>query len=146
MYLIMWVPIVHVIVPVVAAILINGLIYALGWNREQNDKSASGKYLPPGYVIGIVWIIILGLLGYTHYLTYPSYASYIIVMAVLYCLAYPFLTSGLRAENADIYNLLSLMIAIVVIVSVGMKEINAIGYTIPFLIWTTYVNIATRIP
>jgi tryptophan-rich sensory protein len=140
----MWVPIVHVIVPVVAAILINGLIYALGWNREQNDKS--GKYLPPGYVIGIIWIIILGLLGYTHYLTYPSYASYIIVMAVLYCLAYPFLTSGLRAENAGMYNLLSLIIAIAVIVSVGMKDINAIGYTIPFLIWTTYVNIATRIP
>jgi hypothetical protein len=94
----------------------------------------------------MVWIVILGLLGYTHYLTYPSYASYIIIMAVLYCLAYPFLTSGLRAENADIYNLISLIIAIAVIVSVGIKDINAVGYTIPLLIWTTYVNIATRIP
>jgi tryptophan-rich sensory protein len=138
--------VVHTLVPVVAAMVLNGIIYGLGWNSEQNDNSMNNKYLPPGYVIAGVWVIILGLLGYTHYLVYPSYASAIIVLAVLYCLAYPFLTGGLRGDNADILNLISLVIAIAVILSVGMKDVRAIVYTIPFLLWTTYVNIATRVP
>lgn len=135
----------HTLVPVVAAIVLNGIIYGLGWNKEQNDKSMNNKYLPPGYVIAMVWVIILGLLGYTHYLVYPSYASAIIVFAVVYCLAYPFLTGGLRAENADILNMISLVLAIIVIVSVGLKDVGAIVYTVPFLLWTAYVNIVTKI-
>jgi tryptophan-rich sensory protein len=137
-----YLPILHTIVPIILAIALNAFIYAMKWNQEQ--KKQTNKLLPPGYVIAIVWIVILGLLGYTHYLVYPSYASFIIVIAVLYCLAYPFLTSGLRSENADVFNMLSLIAAVIVAVSVASKNTYAVVYTVPFVLWSTYVNVVTR--
>lgn len=127
----------HIFIPIILASVINFYIYTMGWNNN-NEKS---KWLPPGYIIGIVWIIILGLLGYIHFLMYPSIQSWIIVFAISYCLAYPFLTSGLKDTNSKIYNIIALIIAIIVFISVFYKNKLTSLLTIPFLVWTLYVNI-----
>lgn len=132
----------HILTPIIAACILNLYIYSQGWNSKGNIKN---NKLPPGYIIAIVWIIILGLLGYVHYLVYPSYASWVVVAAVLYCLAYPFLTAGLKQEKAGIYNALSLVIAVIVTYNVYIIKHNAALYTIPFLLWTTYVNVVTNL-
>ena len=138
--------IIHVLVPIMTACILNAYIYIRGWD-SQSYKSRTlqpgNKYLPPGYIIAIVWIIILGLLGYTHYLVYPSAASYTIIFAILYCLAYPFLTSGLQASKADVYNALSFIIATIVFIMVYMQKHEAFVYVIPFVLWTSYVNVVT---
>tara|TARA_B110000003_G_C16628906_1_gene525899 strand:+ start:1891 stop:2289 length:399 start_codon:yes stop_codon:yes gene_type:complete len=125
---------IHIIIPIILAIILNYYIYTQKWNN--NDPNPK---LPPGYIIGSIWIIILGLLGYIHFLLYPSIQSWIIVITILYCLAYPFLTSGLQNT---IYNLISLFLAIIVFISVYYKNKLQIIYVIPFLLWTSYVNIA----
>ena len=56
----------NIFIPVVLAIIINLISFGLGWSGKSKD-SKRNPLLPPGYVIGIVWIIILGLLGYVHY-------------------------------------------------------------------------------
>ena len=127
----------HIFIPIILAIIINFYIYTQGWNNN-NEKS---KWLPPGYIIGIVWIIILGLLGYIHFLMYPSIQSWIIVFAISYCLAYPFLTSGLKDTNSKIYNIIALIIAIIVFISVFYKNKLTSLLSFPFLVWTLYVNI-----
>jgi len=132
---------IHVLAPVIAAILLNGLIYALGWNKD-NQKSQQNKWLPPGFVIAIVWILILGLLGYTHYLVYPSTAAWVIVAAVLYCLAYPFLTAGLQ-KHMQFFNALSFFVALAVTISTFIQNNFSALFTIPFLLWTAYVTIIT---
>ena len=138
---------IHVLVPIILAGLMNAFIYMQGWNKESGSRvDNNNAFLPPGYVIAIVWIIILGLLGYTHFLVYPSTASWVIVFAVLYCLAYPFLTSGLQTKNAFIYNLLSLIIALFVFGFVYSQNVYAAMFTIPFILWTLYVNIVTNLP
>lgn len=135
-----------VLVPVLLAVLLNAFIYLMGWNRESNkDASQDIQGLPPGYVIAIIWIVILGLLGYTFYLVYPTVSAWIIVMAITYCLAYPFLTSGLRQDNAWLLNLLSLVIAIIVMISVFLQDMMASLCVVPFVVWTLYVNIITNI-
>tara|TARA_B110001450_G_scaffold227518_1_gene226936 strand:- start:82 stop:489 length:408 start_codon:yes stop_codon:yes gene_type:complete len=128
---------IHIIIPIILAIILNYYIYTQEWNN--NDPNPK---LPPGYIIGSIWIIILGLLGYIHFLLYPSIQSWIIVITILYCLAYPFLTSRLQNTNNAIYNLISLFLAIVVFISVYYKNKSQIIYVIPFLLWTSYVNIA----
>lgn len=135
---------IHILVPIFGAVLINILIYALGWNRENREQSNGNKLLPPGYVIAIVWILILGLLGYTHYLVYPSVASWIIVAAVIYCLAYPFLTAGL-SKHMKVLNALSFFIALAVTISTFLQNNYSALFTLPFLIWTAYVTIVTVI-
>jgi tryptophan-rich sensory protein len=127
----------HIFIPIILACVINFYIYAMGLNNN-NEKS---KWLPPGYIIGIVWIIILGLLGYIHFLMYPSIQSWIIVFAISYCLAYPFLTSGLKDTNSKIYNIIALIIAIIVFISVFYKNKLTSLLSLPFLVWTLYVNI-----
>ena len=127
----------HIFIPIILACVINFYIYTMGWNNN-NEKS---KWLPPGYIIGIVWIIILGLLGYIHFLMYPSIQSWIIVFAISYCLAYPFLTSGLKNTNSTVFNVIALVLAIIVFISVFYKNKLTSLLTIPFLLWTLYVNI-----
>ena len=58
-----------ILIPVITAIIMNGIIYMFGINKQDN-KSIINPLLPPGYIIGSIWIIIFGLLGYVHYLLY----------------------------------------------------------------------------
>jgi len=130
---------IHIFVPIVLAIVLNFYIYMQGWNND-NEKNSK---LPPGYIIGSIWIIILGLLGYIHFLLYPSGYSWFIVLTILYCLSYPFLTSGLQNTDNNIYNLIALILAI--IVTIIMYYRSNIIYAIPFLLWTFYVNIVINV-
>ena len=61
----MYGPLYHILVPVLAAIIMNGIIYTFGINK-YSEKNKINPYIPPGYVIGTIWVIILGLLGYLH--------------------------------------------------------------------------------
>ena len=138
--------ILHVMLPILAAVIINIVIYTQGWNSNNSNNSnnsKASKYLPPGYAIAIVWIFILGLLGFTNYLVWPSTASIVSIIAILYCLAYPFLTAGLQEDKGDVYNILAFIIALMVSMTVFMQKKQAVLYTIPFFIWTTYVSIVT---
>lgn len=140
--------IVHTLVPIVIASLLNAYIYLVGWNdsSRKQDNSKEIKLLPPGYAIAIIWVIILGLLGYTHSIVYPSFASWIIVLAIIYCIAYPFLTNGLKMDNSKLLNLFSFIIAIIVMISVGVHSGDmTVIYIVPFVIWTLYVNIITNV-
>ncbi len=155
----------HVLIPIIAAILVNLFIYVYGWNANKTTKPVA-KCLPPGYVIGIIWIILLGLLGYAHYLVYPSYSSTIIVVTILYCLSYTFLISldsndqlyqiifkilYVKKSNFDkhynmpdvFFNVIAFIIAVVVCITSYMQNIKTIYFTSPFVLWTLYVNICT---
>jgi tryptophan-rich sensory protein len=153
----------HILVPIIIASLINLFIYVNGWS--SNTKEQENKYLPPGYVIGIVWIIILGLLGYANYLTYPTSASWIVIIAIIYCLFYPFLVMNPTTDNIAykilfskptrkhvsrsipewFYNLLAFIIAVIVAFLCYREKQMTIYYTMPFVLWTTYVNIVTNL-
>ena len=130
---------IHILVPIMLAIVLNFYIYTQGWNND-NEKNSK---LPPGYIIGSIWIIILGLLGYIHFLLYPSVYSWFIVLTILYCLSYPFLTSGLQNTDNNIYNVIALILAIIVTIIMYYK--SNIIYAIPFLLWTFYVNIVVNV-
>ena len=130
---------IHILVPIIWAIILNFYIYIQGWN---NDNQKNSK-LPPGYIIGSIWIIILGLLGYIHFLLYPSVYSWFIVLTILYCLSYPFLTSGLQNTDNNYFNLIALILAIIVTIIMYYK--SNIIYVIPFLLWTFYVNIILNV-
>ena len=131
----------HILVPIILAIVLNFYIYTQGWNKnkEPNNK------LPPGYIIGFIWIIILGLLGYIHFLLYPSVYSWIIVLTILYCLSYPFLTARLQNTDNIIYNVIALILAIMITIIMYYKNNSNIIYSIPFLLWTFYVNIIVNV-
>lgn len=133
-------PYFHVLVPVLAAFLMNTFIYLIpGFYRSVPIKG-----LPPGYVIGIIWMIIFALLGYAHYLLYMkkrALTSGCIALELLlvFSILYPVFT-GLNPKSGLIYNLLSLVLAFVTGIVVVQESRTALAYLVPYLLWVFYVN------
>lgn len=130
----------HIILPILLAIGVNIIM-----NRQKlyiKDYEPN-QYLPPGYIIGIVWVIIFGFLGYAHFLRYYSFTSVYIVLINIYCLSYPFLTYKKSEQEAWIYNLIAVALAFSLFILVYSDNIYHSLYILPFLFWSTYVFIVT---
>jgi len=135
---------IHIIIPIFLACIVNLYIFK---NDLYKNNDKRNIYLPQGYIIGIIWTIILGLLGYVHYLTYEkSFLSRIIVFIIIYCLLYPLLTSKLNNGESIKYNLLGLLLAFILFILIILKydQKNMIFiYVLPFLFWNIYICIIT---
>jgi tryptophan-rich sensory protein len=126
----------------------NGIIYTFGINK-YSEKNKINPYIPPGYVIGTIWVIILGLLGYLHYLIYKKYeaitfTSLLILFVILFCISYPLIT-GLKVKSGLLLNLITLILAFILALFVITESKYMFIYLIPLLVWASYVNIAFTI-
>lgn len=141
-----WWPLLYILVPVIIAIVLNLIIFKLGWNNNSQGVSPG---LPPGWVIGVIWVIILGILGYALYLTVglkDTVSSVLIVLLILACLAYPFYTSGLTMNSsAKLGNILTLIASYIVAIAIARRSPSVLPYMIPILIWGSYVNISDAV-
>ena len=133
----------NILIPVLAAVMMNGIIYTFGINK-QNNKQNTNPLLPPGYIIGTIWIIILGLLGYVHYLLYKlkngiTFTSLFLVFVVLFCILYPLIT-GLKEKSGLLLNLITLILAFILGILVIIESKYIFIYVLPLIIWAIYVN------
>jgi translocator protein len=128
----------HVATPIAASLIINGVIYLLGWSR----RPPISNLLPPGPIIGAIWVVLLGLLGYAHYVVGAFTAAGVtIAIAIVYCLAYPFLTAGLRQDAAPPLNTGAMIMAAACCIMVALSSsTRALAATLPLLAWAAYVN------
>lgn len=124
-----------VVVPVLLAVISN-LVFTMPRRTDRNP------YLPPGWVIGTVWVILFGLLGYTAYLVKDNlYLLTFIGAIIVYCLAYPTITNlepstiKTRALNAGTFFLATILIAALLYTG------NQVAFTVPLWLWAAYVNI-----
>jgi len=136
---------IYIIIPIFLACIVN--LYILK-NDLYKNKDKPNKYLPQGYIIGIIWTILLGLLGYVYYLTYDngSILPYVIIFTITYCLLYPLLTAKLDNYESIKYNLFSLLLALIlfILIILKYKQKNMIFiYVLPLLFWNIYVCIIT---
>ena len=141
---------IHILTPVIAALLMNGLIFSQGLkiNKNQNPN----PYIPPGIFVGLIWLILFALLGYVHYCLYSgnrnrfTAASIIIILFILYSLAYPIITAF--SSNPNTFSLLNqgaLLFAAITTAAVYQEDASLLPYMIPLLAWTTYVNLVTML-
>jgi tryptophan-rich sensory protein len=140
---------IHILAPVVAALLMNGLIFSQGWKIAKSKNP--NPYIPPGGIVGLVWMILFGLLGYVHYRLYSenknrsTTASIAIILFILYSLAYyPILVVFGSNPNAfSILNLGALLFAAVITALVYQENVALLPYMAPLMAWTGYVNLVT---
>jgi tryptophan-rich sensory protein len=133
-----------ILIPIIAAVMMNGIIYTFGLNK-QYDKNIINPYIPPGYVIGTIWVVILGLLGYSHYLLYKlnnriSFTSLFLIFVILFCISYPLIT-WLKQKSESLLNLITLILAFILGILVIIESKYIFIYIIPLIAWTTYINI-----
>ncbi len=131
----------HIITPIILALLVNGIIFTFKFNDTKPRK-----YLPPGYIIGTIWMIIFGLLGYVHYLIYKennnkiTFTSLYIIFIIIYCLAYPFIT-GLKFKTGLLLNLFALILSFILGIVIIMQSKYIFIFVLPLILWASYVNI-----
>jgi hypothetical protein len=134
-----------VLAPVVAAVAINGTIFALGWNKRNESPPPSPLPLPPGWAIGLIWTGVLAALGGVWALVGPiSLVGVVVVGAICFCLTYPFATGGLAqdSQRARVLNVTTLIVAAITAGAVGAHGKLALLLVAPFLTWASYVNLS----
>jgi tryptophan-rich sensory protein len=132
---------------------VNIIMYAIGYyGHGKRGMYARNKYLPPGGLIGLVWIGIFASLGYSFFLAYSgdpypgktepakwTAATIAIVVVCSYCLLYPFLTKFMHERYIVLLNLIALLMAAALSIIVVNECVAAFWYTLPLLVWCSYV-------
>lgn len=122
------------------AIAINTMIY----NKQfVNTKPQTSKYLPPGYIVGSIWVLLFGLLGYIIYRlqNYTSVASISIYGFILFSVLYPFITKLSPGSLSDMFNKIAFLLACSVCYLVYSENPGLTLYLLPLFFWMVYVNI-----
>jgi tryptophan-rich sensory protein len=141
----------HIVLPVVAAIAVNLSLYLVKEWRDPQKKA--NRLLPPGPVIGVIWIVLLGLLGYARYrlMAYESgrplfamAASWALIVLIVFCLAYSFITRGMR-KNVKVVNTVSLILAAATGAIVIAADPTTYLFVLPTVLWAGYVNLVDTI-
>ena len=134
-------PIFYILTPIILACILNFIIFFNKWNKQKINP-----YLPPGYIVGIVWIIIFGFLGYSYYLIFNKYkkltlALVSLILMIIFSLLYPFLTQKFNNETMSRFlNILTLIFSIIVGIIVFIEYKPAFIYITPLILWSFYVN------
>jgi len=147
-----------ILIGVSIAIIANIFYYAIGVYSIKKGKPgmyARNKFLPPGFMIGLVWIGVFASLSYSFYLAYTgdpyvgktepdkwNAANISILVVAGYCLLYPFLTMIIPERYVVVLNLLALLMAAVLAIIVVEQCVAAFWYVLPLLVWCSYVVFA----
>jgi tryptophan-rich sensory protein len=136
----------QIIIFVAAALVANIIIYLFNYYKYNNPYYIKSPLLPPGVIIGIIWLVIFGFFGYAHYLVYKetekwTVANIAIIVVAVFCLFYLMIVYY-RPEYTKFFNCLSLIFAFTLGILVFNESENAFWWIIPFIAWSAYVNLA----
>ncbi len=138
-----------VLIPVIAAGIVNAIVFTRGWNSRRDDGSSSASKgplpLPPGWGIALIWTAVFAALGGAWYAVgVVSLAAAVLLGVIAFCLAYPFLTQGLRADTrrTRVLNVVTLILAAVAAAAVAATRAAAVVLVAPLVAWASYVNLA----
>lgn len=124
---------------------------AQGFQSMKPWKLYQNKLIPPGFVIGLVWVFIFGMLGYCFYkLTDKnngtvSFGGIAILIYGVFALAYPFFTYGSREKNANVINYIAVVGALVLGIIVIEEDVGSFYFLLPLLLWVSYVGLTDSI-
>jgi tryptophan-rich sensory protein len=127
------------------SLLLNGLIFGLGWD----GNSAPDPYLPPGWAVGTIWMLLFTAMGVARWMLVRnvpansgSHDRPIVWLAFL-CLIYPLYTGGLRSETVGLAGSMSTAIlALWVTVQIAKPSRAAAALTGLVVAWLAYASVA----
>jgi tryptophan-rich sensory protein len=117
-------------------------------NEQMTKKESNKKYLPPGYVIGSIWIFIFGLLGYIYSKINlnkknASQSQYVIILFLIFCFLYGPLTNGKSSRFIKNYNYLTLLFLVYVSYMISKNSEDILYLFIPIYLWVLYIFYVT---
>ena len=132
---------------VVPPLLLNGVIFGLGWNRT----SAALPGLPPGWFVGGLWMLLFAGMGVARWLLLRHgldrgvrMATAAVVLLGFLCLIYPLYTIGFSDDRAGLVgNLITLLVAVPVLLLALRRSRAAAGCISAVCLWLSYAAAVT---
>ena len=131
----------------VPPLLLNGVIFGLGWNRNGMDLPG----LPPGWFVGGLWMLLFAGMGVARWLLLRDgaergdrkAASGVELLGFL-CLIYPLYTVGLSNDRIGLVgNMVTLLVALPVAAFAWRRVRAAGGCVVAVCLWLSYAAAVT---
>ena len=129
---------------VVACLLVNGLVFGLGWAAASSAVRA--PLIPPGPVVGSVWTILFAMMGaarwaYLRDAGGGGWRGWAPAALASLCLAFPFYTAGFSDRQAGfIGTAATLVIAAIICGALYRESKIAAAFIAPTVAWTGWVT------
>jgi tryptophan-rich sensory protein len=131
-------PSIHILFPLLLVAFVNK-------NMRTKQYMPNNPFLPPGYIIGIVWFVLFGLLGYVTFILYKQkkWIAYILIwLLLLFYISYPYLTIGFRnMKTIKMLNVIALIVTVFVSTYIFIINKKTFYFMVPVLLWLLYVNL-----
>lgn len=130
-----------------APLLLNGVIFGLGWNRPR----AKAAGIPPGWIVGGLWLLLFAGMGVarTQLANAPRGVfeerrpEWVSLVAFL-CLLYPLYTEGLRDDRIGLGgNIVTAAVGFAALERVSHRSKSAALLLLPTCLWLVYAGVAT---
>lgn len=135
------------IVVLVGAVLIgNALIFGLGFDGGSMPP-AKAAWIPPGPVVGTVWVVQFALLGAARWFYLRDtgdhgWRAWLPVVLALIALAFPVYTSGLKdPATGAIGTAATLVVTVAIQLALGRRSPAAAWAMVPLAVWLGYVAV-----
>jgi tryptophan-rich sensory protein len=127
---------------ILSPLVMNGIIFGLGWDRA----SASIPGVPPGPVVGVIWMLLFTGMGVARRLLVRARrggAEWVSLLALV-CLLFPLYTVGLRSMVTGLVGtLLTAVLAIAVVRSSWNRSREAAVCVAAVCVWLLYAGAAS---
>lgn len=136
-----------------ATIAINAFLFAAGWAGPAATAARNMPLIPPDYMIGLIWMVLLALMGaarwaYVRQSGDSGWRSWAPFALALVCLAYPFYTDQLKI-NAIAYwgTWITIAATLAAIFVLRTRDARSPWYLVPTACWGGYVvSVMTAYP
>lgn len=135
-----------ILVFILVAIL--GNIFFNNESDTQSEIEIDNKYLPAGYLIGAIWVIIFGILGYIYTKINLNkdkycYSRFSIMLFVVICFMYGPFTTGKSSRFIKNYNYIAFLLLCLLTYILSFNVQKYYIYLIPLFLWVGYVSLLT---
>lgn len=126
--------------------IINAVIFGSGWDKSD-PVDDSIWFAPPGYFVGTVWVILFALIGAARYLLNASGEAAngtknLLVILLLFCLAYPIYTIGFNSELLGLAgNLATIALTIFAMTKTSKFSKTATLLLAPIVLWVSFATL-----
>lgn len=136
---------ISIVAPLLAALLMNGVIYAAGWNGEDAAYEAVA-FNPPGWLIAPIWLVIFPMWGAARWYAYQTglagrRASYWVSALMAWSLIYPLITAGPNIGVSAGANVVSLGVVLAAASQVRPVSKRAFRLIAPSILWIGFATL-----
>ena len=130
-------------------LVLNGLIFGLGWNQSTRAAQGTLPGVPPGLFVGALWMVLFAAMAVARWLLLRAGQRRVaesVSLVALLCLLYPLYTSGLSDDRVGLIgNIITAAVAIPVAVMAWRRVARAGVCVAAVCAWLLYAASVTAI-